>query len=70
MQWGTELQGGHWSKEADSCSHAQATEPKNTVTPEDTESQGAEQYLEEYKAAKLRQKDDSKAIPGWRYVPW
>lgn len=60
MQWGTELQGGHWSNRADSCRHAQATEPKKTVTPEDTETQGAGQDLEEYKAAKLRQKENQR----------
>lgn len=77
MQWGK-----NWSKAAASCRHAQATVPEKTVTPEDTETQGARQDLEEYKAAKRKQKAMNRRLQmvevcsvvtcvlGWRYVPW
>lgn len=57
MPWGTEPQGGPWSKEAESCRLTKATVPKKTMAPEDTETQGVGQDLEEQKAANLRQKD-------------
>lgn len=57
MQSGTEPQGGHWSKEAKSCRLTKATVPKKTMAPEDTETQGVGQDLEEQKAAKTERHD-------------